>query len=25
MKDGFLEYNMVIYIQKGITGYFHYE
>jgi len=25
MKDEFLERNMVIYIQKGITGYFYSE
>jgi len=25
MKDEFLEHNMVIYIQKGITGYFYSE
>jgi len=25
MKDEFLEHNMVIYIQKGITGDFYFE
>jgi len=25
MKDEFLEHNMVIYIQKGITGNFYSE
>jgi len=25
MKDEFLEHNMVIYIQKGITGDFYSE
>jgi len=25
MKDKILEHNMVIYIKKGITGYFYFE